>query len=119
MTCRVNAKGGTVHHRETEVTETSFRKTLCPPWLCGARSGFPELVQVVPRVNPRGVPVGPVDSHGVIADLFHAAGLHVRLDLLVADDALAAPLLDTFRARAAGAQPARLEARVLSVIPAD
>src|SRR5207249_2654999 len=48
----------------------------------------------------------------------HSPRAHVLLDLFLADHAPAAPLFDTFRAGAAGAQPAGRELRFLAVVPA-
>src|SRR4051812_33864837 len=79
----------------------------------------PELAQVVPGVDAGGVPVAPLDLHRIAAHLVHALGPDLRLHLLVAHHALAAPLLDALRAGTARAQPSGRELRLPPVVPTD
>src|SRR5260370_6564823 len=60
-----------------------------------------QLEQIIPGVDAGGWAVVPVVLHRVAADLVHPARLHVLFHLRIADDALAAPLLDALRAGAA------------------
>src|SRR4051812_47365265 len=78
-----------------------------------------DLEQVVPGVDAGGVAVGPLDLDRIPADLVHAPRLHVLLHLPLAHHAAAAPFLDAFGARAAGAQPPGRELRLAPIVPAD
>src|SRR5689334_3517486 len=78
-----------------------------------------ELAQIVPRVDARRVAVAPLDLHGVATHLVHPLRLHVGLHLLVANDALSAPLLHALRAGTACAQPSRRKLRFSPIVPAD
>src|SRR5438105_9606059 len=80
---------------------------------------FAQLQQVLPRVDPRRVPIAPLDLHRISPDLVHPLRPDLALDLRLPHHAPPAPLLHALRARASRAQPARRELRVPAVVPAD
>src|SRR3954469_2908904 len=96
-------------------------------WECAARISasacsrllISDLEQVVPGVDAGGVAVGPLDLDRVAADLVAAPWVYALPPLPLAHHAAAAPFLDAFGARAAGAQPPGRELRLAPIVPAD
>src|SRR5207237_7292418 len=64
-----------------------------------------QLQQVIPRIDPGGVAIAPLDLHRIASHLGHALRLHLLLHLLIPHHPPPAPLLDALRARASRAQP--------------
>src|SRR5919204_4364140 len=78
-----------------------------------------ELQQVLPRIDPRGVPIAPLNLHRIPPDLMHPLRPHILLHLLLAHDAPPAPLLHALRARTPRPQPPRRKLRLPPVVPSD
>src|SRR5438105_5878159 len=79
----------------------------------------PQLEKIVPGIDAGVVAVAPLQARGVPSDGLEVLCPHVGFHLGLVDGALAAPLVDAPRARAACPEPVRPEPALLAVVPAD